>query len=194
MVLGVEIPSESFVPENPPIEGTNPSTGEFWQLVGTHPIIEQILVRFLEPIPNAHLEVTDYSVVPDGVAPLPPGELANAYFSFTARNFDDGDIRATHLSFSVEKSWLRDNLINPWSVRFNRYDEDRRTWVLLDAKRVGEDEFLVHYTAYPPGFHIWPYPEVPTREGSGPEWRTCALTLPEFVKGKRSRWKPRWWI
>ena len=121
-------------------------------MLGSHPIIDQILAKFSVTKPDAYVEVTYYPALPEGVAPLPPGELANAYFRFTANNFDDGDILATHLSFSVEKSWLQANSIHPWSIRFNRYDDAREEWVLLDAKRVREDEQLIHYTAYPPGF------------------------------------------
>ncbi|MCH8988695.1 MAG: PGF-pre-PGF domain-containing protein [Chloroflexi bacterium] len=153
--LGAVIPVESFVPENPPLEGVDPATGQVWESVSTPTAIEQILAKFPRPEADAHVEVTEFPALPEGVAPLPPGDIADAYIGLSGENFNEDDLITTHVSFFVEKSWLQDNDIHPWSVRFNRYDEERGAWVPFVAKRVREDEDRVTYTATPSGFSLW---------------------------------------
>ncbi|MCH7939938.1 MAG: PGF-pre-PGF domain-containing protein, partial [Candidatus Marinimicrobia bacterium] len=153
--LGAEMQVETFIPENAPIEGIDPSSGDFWQEVGSPPPVERILARFSEETQGAHVEVTLVAELPPGVPSLPAGQVHSAYVRLTPQHFEDSDLLAAHVTFFVEKSWMEANDIHPWSVRFSRYDEDQQTWAIFNAKRVREDEDRVYYTFTPPGFSLW---------------------------------------
>ena len=153
--LGTGIPVETFVPENAPMEGVDPTTGEVWQPAGSPQPVERILAKFSRPIQDAYVDVAEVPALPAGVPALPTDQVVKEFVRFTARNFDEADLRAAHVTFFVEKSWLEANDIHPWSVRFNRYDEERRTWVAFVGKLVREDELRVYYTVTPPGFSLW---------------------------------------
>ncbi len=153
--LGLEVPVESFVSENPPIEGTDPSTGEVWELVAPPSASVAVLAKFQRANPEAQVDVINIPELPEGVAPLPSGEVVYSFIQITGENFDQEDLRATHVTFFVENSWLEANNIHPWAVSLNRYDPAANQWNPFAAKRAGEDEFFVYYTATPPGFSLW---------------------------------------
>ncbi|WP_340819189.1 PGF-pre-PGF domain-containing protein [Methanolobus sp. WCC4] len=53
------------------------------------------------------------------------------------------------ISFSVERSWLNGNGIDPANIRLMRYTTQ---WDELDTTQTDEDEEYVHFTASTPGF------------------------------------------
>ena len=153
--LGTKVSVESFVSENTPIEGTDPSTGEVWEVVAPPSASVAVLAKFARGNSEARVDVINVFQLPPDVAPLPEGEIPNSFFQIEGENFDQEMIRATHVTYSVSKAWMLENDIHPWSVNFNRYNEENEAWQTFPGKRVREDEFFVYYTATPPGFSLW---------------------------------------
>ena len=52
-----------------------------------------------------------------------------------------------HITFVVEKTWIKQNIINKWSVFLNRYDEEARKWVKLPTTKKDETYDYVYYSA-----------------------------------------------
>ena len=154
-VLGTGIVVDSFLTENPPRAGIDPTTGEIWQIVGSGATIERILAKFSREIPNARVDLTEVAELPPGVASLPLDQAISEYVRLTPQNFREADLRGVHITFLVEKSWLEANDIHPWAVCFNRYHEERRTWVAYTAKRIREDDQRVYYAVQSSGFSLW---------------------------------------
>ena len=140
---------DRIIREDPPIGGF------FGWIFGslTPPPLDQVLLKLSTPSPGALVTIED--VVGTPVAQLPAGEVLLPLTRLTPVNFREEDIIATHVTFFAEKSWLEDNGIHPWSVNFNRYDEDSGKWVAYPGKLVREDADRIFYTVQPDRFSIW---------------------------------------
>jgi PGF-pre-PGF domain-containing protein len=154
--IGAEIPSETFTAGNTPQVGPDPlDPSQEWGDIGSPAPISQILGKYARSIPNAHVKVEDVAGLPSGVPALPAGRVVSGYVRLTAENFTATDLLTSHITFFVEKSWLAANKIHPWSVQFNRYDEQRKTWTPVTGKWVREDTQRVYYTVTPPQLSLW---------------------------------------
>ena len=146
--IPIEILGEDF----PPMLGQ--TDGGFWQLGSSTPApLDQILIKLPRLIPGARVIIED--VVGTPVPHLPAGEVLLPLVRLTPENFQQGDIVATHVTFFVEKSWLEANNVHPWSVTFNRYDEESGQWVPYLGKLVRDDADRIFYTVQPDRFSIW---------------------------------------
>jgi PGF-pre-PGF domain-containing protein len=152
--LGAAMQVEAWVAETAPAAGASPVEGT-WQSVGSPAPISQILARYARTIANAHVVVADVTELPAGVPALPAGQVVSGYVRLTAENFKAEDLLTSHITFFVEKSWLAANKIHPWSVQFNRYDEQQKAWAPVIGKRVREDAQRVYYTVTPPRLSLW---------------------------------------
>ncbi|MBC8279164.1 MAG: PGF-pre-PGF domain-containing protein, partial [Chloroflexi bacterium] len=138
------------------VKGNTPVVGDKgWQPTGSPAPIDAILTRFGEPIEDAHIEVLDVETLPDGVPQLSAELTVNSMFTLKPENFDQEDVVTNHVTFFVEKSWLEENGIHPWSVQFNRYDPVEDLWVPLIGKLSSEDDERIFYTVAPPSFSLW---------------------------------------
>ena len=144
------LPHEVITRETAPTPGV-----QGWQATGSPAPIEQILTRFATEISGAHVEIEDVAELPAGVPALPEGLVVNAVLRLTAENFQSEDAVANHVTFFVAKSWLEANGIHPWSVQFNRFDEEDGVWVPNLGKLVREDQERIFYTSVIPGFSLW---------------------------------------
>jgi hypothetical protein len=163
--LGKFIPTDLWVPENEPEIGPDPSGLAEWASVGSPFPVPQILGKFTDAPPEAHIDV-DPSFVPD-VPDLRPGRilysepeiepgLDNAgYVQLSPEGFTDDQIITAHVTLSVTKSWLEANQVHEWSLQFSRFDEDQQSWRPSLVKRVREDEERIFYTLAVPGFSTW---------------------------------------
>ena len=125
------------------------------QPAGTTAPIAEILTRSSDPIPGARIVVSDVDGLPANVPTLPAGLVVNSLFTLTPENFQPEDMIANHLTFFVEKEWLAANELHPWSIQFNRYDEEKGRWVPLLGKLINENEERIFYTVSPPEFSLW---------------------------------------
>jgi PGF-pre-PGF domain-containing protein len=152
--LGAAMQVEAWVAETAPVVGPSPFGGQ-WQSVGSPAPISQILARYARTIANARVAVADVLELPAGVPALPAGQVVSGYVRLTAENFKAEDLLTSHITFFVEKSWLAANNVHPWSVQFNRYDEQQKTWAPGIGKRVREDAQRVYYSVTPPRLSLW---------------------------------------
>ena len=82
--------------------------------------------------------------------------MANSPPRLAPENFNQEDVLANHIAFFVTKGWLENNSIHPWSIQFNRFDEERRAWVPFPGKLVREDDQQIFYGVMPGGqFSPW---------------------------------------
>ncbi|ADE35574.1 NosD domain-containing protein [Methanohalophilus mahii] len=59
----------------------------------------------------------------------------------------------TLIEFDVTKEWVEDNNIDPETIRMERYHNGE--WHDLPTNKVAEDDNLLHFTAFTPGFSIF---------------------------------------
>jgi PGF-pre-PGF domain-containing protein len=149
-LANLKIAHQIIVKEIPPKAGE-----KGYKKTGSPAPIEDILTRFAIDIPDAHIEVIDVDQLPADVPTLPEGLVTHSMFTLTPENFQAEDAITNHVTFFVEKTWLDDNEIHPWSVQFNRYDADNGRWVPLLGKLIREDEEFIFYTVAPPRFSLW---------------------------------------
>ncbi|MCI0439169.1 MAG: PGF-pre-PGF domain-containing protein, partial [Chloroflexi bacterium] len=133
---------------------TVPQTGELtWtKLVGSPAPLDGILGKFARRISNVEITVEDLDGIPAGLGSLDGNQIVNSVFRIELANADREDVIAAFVSIHVSKSWLEENNINKWSIRFNRFDEEINAWNPVPARRVREDAEQVFYTLAVPGF------------------------------------------
>jgi len=147
--LGSSLPADAFTREQPPAAGVGG-----WAQTGSPAPIDKILTKFSKVIPGAHINVEDVAGRPDGSPPLQSGQVVSAYLRLTP-NFNKEDLVANHVTFFVEKSWLKANNIHPWAVQFIRYNETDKTWTPFVGKWLKEDSARVYYSVTPQNFSVW---------------------------------------
>ena len=77
--LGGEVPVQTWMPEQPPQEGEDPSGEGEWQDIGSPIPVENILGRFRSAIAGAKTIVNNLTNRPDNAQPLPTGRIPYAY-------------------------------------------------------------------------------------------------------------------
>jgi PGF-pre-PGF domain-containing protein len=166
------VPTEQLVSEEPPqppaeaeapvVVYTTPSgarymairtwAGEWVVVVGTPPPLSEVMIKTKTALANVETTIEIFDTKPSGVASLPSGQKARAYFTVEFANAEPEDIEVGYITFYVEKSWVEANSVNLWAVFLNRYDPDLGEWISLPTKRVKEDSTKVYYTAAIPLF------------------------------------------
>ena len=201
--LGEFLPVTSWLPEQAPLEGLSRSSLGVWEKAGSQGAIDLVLVKLTKPGRRSDVAVTalplgilsqfqertagaterrleDSTPTSAGTLrsklPAPPvGELVAALIRLTPSGFPVLDLIAGHVTFSVEKSWLDENGIHPWSIKFSVYDLEQRYWQLSSAKRVREDAERVYYSAVVPAFSTWAV--LGSEEPPAPSFRVDDLAI-----------------
>jgi hypothetical protein len=181
--LGELLPVTPWLPEEAPREGPSRYSTGVWEKAGSQGAIDLILVKLTKPGRRSNVSVTalplgvlsEFQERTAGAAerkledttptsagtlrsklPAPPaGHLVAALVRLTPSGFPTLDLVAGHVTFSVEKGWLDENGIHPWSINFSVYALEQRAWQLSAAKRVREDAERVYYSAVVPSFSTW---------------------------------------
>ena len=181
--LGELLPVTSWLPEEAPREGPSRYSTGVWEKAGSQGVIDLMLVKLTEPGRRSNVAVTvlplgmlsqfqertagaterkleDTTPTSAGTLrsklPAPPvGQVVAALVRLTPSGFPTLDLVAGHVTFSVEKGWLDENGIHPWSINFSVYDLEQRAWQLSSAKRVREDAERVYYSVVVPTFSTW---------------------------------------
>ena len=124
-----------------------------WALVvGSPAPIETMWARFTRPRSDVNVMVRDLGVSLAGVPDLPPGLVANTFFSVGIENATPEDVSAVAAIVSVQKSWLEANQVHKWAIQFNRLDDQAGRWVPHSSKRIREDQERVLFAVVIPGF------------------------------------------
>ncbi len=201
--LGEFLPVTSWLPEEPPREGPSRDSMGVWEQAGSQGAIDLVLVKLDKPGRRSNVAVTalpmgilsqfqertagaterkleDITPTTAGTLrsklPAPPvGELVAALIRLAPSGFPILDLIAGHVTFAVEKSWLDENGIHPWSVKFSVYDIEQRYWQLSSAKRVREDAERVYYSTVVPAFSTWAV--LGSEEPPAPSFRVDDLAI-----------------
>ena len=171
--LGKEISVEPWMPEKTPQLGLTKTGDSYWLAVGSaqsisSSVVDQVLGKYKDESAGAQVIVQDVGDRPEDVPVPQDGDEVLSYVNLTADNVSADALQASHVTLVVDKLWLLDEDIHPWSIQFNRYDEDRAVWTPHLAKRSGENASEVYYTVAPSGFSLW---SISGREGEIPPKR-----------------------
>jgi len=150
VLANLEIPHEALAAEVPPTPGEGG-----WYSTGSPAPRERILTKFTRKVPSAHIAIEKHNGLPSWVSPLPSDQVVNAILRFTPENFQPEDMISNHVTFYVDKAWLKARRIHPWSVQFSRFDLEKGTWDPLHGKLVREDAERIFYTVAPSRFSLW---------------------------------------
>ena len=178
--LGEFLPVTSWLPEDAPREGPSRYSMGVWEKAGSQGAIDLMLVKLAKPGRRSNVSVTvlplgilskfqertagaaerkleDTTPTSAGTLrsklPAPPvGHVVAALVRLTPSGFPTLDLVAGHVTFSVEKGWLDENGIHPWSIQFSVYDLEQRAWQLSLGKRIREDAERVYYSTVVPTF------------------------------------------
>ena len=181
--LGEFLPVTSWLPEEAPLEGLSRSSMGVWEKAGSQGAVDLVLVKLTKPGRRSNVAVTalplgilsqfqertagaterrleDSTPTSAGTLrsklPAPPvGEIVAALIRLTPSGFPVLDFIAGHVTVAVEKSWLDENGVHPWSIKFSVYDLEQRYWQSSLARRVREDADRVYYSAVVPAFSTW---------------------------------------
>lgn len=102
--------------------------------------------------PSVTVKESSASALPSGVS-VPVSSLEGStykYLIITKANVEDKQMAKATIKFKVEKSWFKNNKIDPDTVKLNRLVNN--VWQELSTKKTGEDATYVHYEAETPGF------------------------------------------
>ena len=96
-----------------------------------------------------------FSARPFEMPAFPAEQSAHKLFRLTVGAGADSGFAVGYITFSIDKSWLEENDIHPWSVLLNRHNVDSGFWEFAPAQYVGEDETTVQYRQLVPEFSTW---------------------------------------
>lgn len=174
-------PTEALVAETPPappagLPGpvqvyTTPSgarylairtvSGEWAVLMGSPFPIHKIMVKFREGLANIQTDAQELPARPADVPSDPPGVLAGKLFTITLvqgqtqQPLRPQDILAAHLTYKVEKAWMKNKSIHKWSIQLYVFDTNKKAWVSMAGKQVNEDANYLYYSAVLPHFSLF---------------------------------------
>ena len=147
--LGELLPVTPWLPEDAPREGPSRYSTGVWEKAGSQGVIDLVLVKLTQPGRRSNVSVTALPVgilskfqertagaterkledtTPTSAGtlrsklPAPPaGHVVAALVRLTPSGFPTLGLIAGHVTFSVEKGWLDENGIHPWSINFSVY-------------------------------------------------------------------------
>ncbi|MBF8264157.1 MAG: hypothetical protein HW384_21 [Dehalococcoidia bacterium] len=141
--------------------------GEWATLALTPKSTTNMMAKFTEPFSNFTVSFEELATKPAEIKSEPPGQKVNSYIRIELPQNTEGKMDSGYIGFKVDKSWLRANNIQKWSVVVSRYDMNQNLWVSLPTRRVAEDAASVEYTSTTPRFSTFAIvgsTEVPDRE------------------------------
>ena len=172
--LGEVLPVEIWL--RPPIPDPGPAAGVIgaWVQEDGRAPVSSVSGRFASPPDRLRVRVTG---LPLGVISTKPTPTPGTASAFSARPFEmpafpsehsphklfrltvgsgaDSGFAAGYMTFSVDKSWMDQNDIHPWSVLLNRLNVDSGFWEFAPAQYVGEDGNTLQYRQLVPDFSTW---------------------------------------
>ena len=107
-----------------------------------------------EPTPTPGTK-SAFSNRPFEMPAFPAEQSAHKLFRLTVGAGADSGFAVGYVTFSIDKSWIQENGIHPWSVLLNRHNVDSGFWEFAPAQYVGEDESTVQYRQLVPEFSTW---------------------------------------
>ncbi|UCD07609.1 MAG: right-handed parallel beta-helix repeat-containing protein [Candidatus Aenigmatarchaeota archaeon] len=135
-----------------------------------------------ETVVNASLDVQEEETKPSDVS-QPPGDVYG-YFTINTSISDD-QISSAYVHFSVERSWIEDNNIDPEDVVLWRYHNNN--WEYTETDIEGSDSEYYYYVSLIPGFSLFviTYQEL----ACIPDSRRCSDDEVQRCKSDGSVWQ-----
>ncbi len=169
-LLAVEIWLRPAIPDPGPAGGAIGS----WVHQDGRPPVGSVAGRFASPPERLRVRVTGlplgvistkptptpgttsaFSARPFEMPSFPANQSAHKLFRLTVGSGADSGFASGYITFSVDKSWMDENDIHPWSVFFNRHNVEFGYWEFASAQYVGEDESTIQYRQLVPDFSTW---------------------------------------
>ena len=97
--------------------------GKWVVVMGSPMPVDKLLIKTRRALKDIGTTVDIMDKTPPEVkAGLPAEQMVSSYLDITFDNAKPEDIELGHITFKVEKEWLKQNSIHKWSVALNRYD------------------------------------------------------------------------
>ena len=145
------------------------------KIIGSPAPLDVVLAKFTKDLTLVRVVVEDFTEPPPNAPPLPPEDILNSIFTIELPDADADDISVAHVTLYVEREWIEENEIHPWTIRFNRLDEEQGQWAPYPAKRVREDNERVFYSVGIPGFSLFAVTE--RKELREPQFEVTNLSI-----------------
>ena len=157
--LGSVIPTQLWVPVQPPVAGTDQTgVGSWVQMVDSASTVpyfsnsDSFLTKLNESKADTKINV---SVVNPDVPDLRTGRVIKDYLEINPQNFTSENIKSGYATLSIDESWLTTNNIHQWSLEFSRFDTNQQAWKPSLVKRIGKSGSNVLFGLPLPGFSTW---------------------------------------
>ena len=172
--LGEVLPVEIWL--RPPMPDPGPAAGAIgaWVQEDGRPPVVSVAGRFASPPDRLRVRVTGlplgvistkptptpgtasaFSARPFEMPAFPEHQSAHKLFRLTVGSGADSGFGTGYITFSVDKSWMDENDIHPWSVLLDRHNVESGFWEFAPAQYVGEDEDTLRYRQLVPEFSTW---------------------------------------
>ena len=157
--LGSVIPTQLWVPVQPPVAGTDQTgVGSWVQMVDSASTVpyfsnsDSFLTKLNESKADAKIDV---SVVNPDVPDLRTGRVIKDYLEINPQNFTSENVKSGYATLSIDESWLTTNNIHQWSLEFSRFDTNQQAWKPSLVKRIGKSGSNILFGLPLPGFSTW---------------------------------------
>ena len=157
--LGSVIPTQLWVPVQPPVAGTDQTgVGSWVQMVDSASTVpyfsnsDSFLTKLDESKTDTKINV---SVVNPDVPDLRTGRVIKDYLEINPQNFTSENVKSGYTTLSIDESWLTTNNIHQWSLEFSRFDTNQQAWKPSLVKRIGKSGNNVLFGLPLPGFSTW---------------------------------------
>ena len=124
-------------------------------LIGSPAPLDEVLGKFTNSLASIRVITEDILEPPPSVPKFPPDVVLNSMFTIDLPDSREEDLSVVHVTLFVEKDWVSDHDIHPWSIQFNRLNEESSTWVPFPTKRIREDDTRIYYSVGIPGFSLF---------------------------------------
>ena len=172
--LGEVLPVEIWL--RPPIPDPGPAVGAIggWVQEDGRSPVDSVSGRFASPPDRLRVRVTGlplgvistkptptpgttsaFSARPFEMPSFPANQSAHKLFRLTVGSGADSGFASGYITFSVDKSWMDENDIHPWSVLLDQHNVEFGFWEFAPAQYVGEDEETLQYRQLVPDFSTW---------------------------------------
>jgi len=114
--------------------------------------VTEIRMTVSNPANDVRITVTKLEEKPAAIAQELAGKVYH-YLEINKTNIQDKDIDRINITFTVNKSWIKENDIDAATIALYRYSND--TWNKLQTNKVNETSDQYYFQAISPGFSVF---------------------------------------
>lgn len=124
--------------------------------------VPRVSIQVKNPVSGVEINVEKLGTRPPSIEKKPPGKPLN-YLNVSVE-VDEDNVESGSITFTVERSTLQEEGIQPENVVLARYLTRKQTWQPLDTSVASREEAEVKFTAQTPGFSTFAITEKTTEE------------------------------